>query len=232
MASIPWSALMAYIYLDSMKILTEKGGLFGVSDYLYWLIFGGVLWMALLTGIGFWGVLVTSLVIRELSHSSLCIDPLHPDKLGGLSSTGHYAIGTTLLFSSGSLFLPAAFQLFSGNKEASQHVIIGVSIFSSFILLSFLYPTISVHQQAKSVRDAVLGQLREKYVGITNSLALGESNGINAIVSHLELLRIRNEYQDYRAVKLYPFETKIFAKLISSVVLPFAFLLIQLYWGK
>lgn len=229
--TVPWTIFLVYIYIHGLPALS-KGGVFGMNDFCYWVGIIGIVWAALLTSTGFWGILTTMFAIREISKESLSIDPLHPDKLGGLSCVGYYAIGTTILASSGSFFLPAGFQLVSGTKILIPYVYFAVFLFSAFILLSFLYPTVIVHQKAKSIRDDILDKLRKKHIELRHTLDSNNQNHMRTMLSYLELYRLRNEYLDYKTVKLYPFEVEIFIKLISSVILPVIFLLIQIYWGS
>lgn len=231
--TLPWIILLLIIWQYSLPTLSAKAGIFGIRDVWYWIGLVGIFWISLLTSIGFWGVLTTLLAIKEISNEQLNIDPLHPDKFGGLSCVGYYAIGTTILFSTGSLFLPAAFQLVAENEILIPYVYLAVFLFSIFILFSFLLPTIVIHQKAKFVRDNILDKLRKDYHTLSQKIKNKHQNLTNEdILTYLHLSYLREEYFAYKNVKLYPFEIEIFAKLISSVVLPFLFLLIQNYWLK
>lgn len=95
------------------------------------------------------------LALRAISKGRILIEPLHVDKLGGLSPVGYYAIGTTLLFSSGSLFLPfIAEAVIVSRGQLNDLILFGMFIYSLFILLSFLYPTTVIHQTAKKESNA------------------------------------------------------------------------------
>ena len=231
--TVPWTILLFIVWQYSLPTLSAKAGIFGTRDSWYWIGLIGIFWISLLTSIGFWGVLTTLLAIKEISNEQLNIDPFHPDKLGGLSCVGYYAISTTVLFSTGSLFLPAAFQLVAENELLVSYVYLAVSLFSIFVLFSFLLPTVVIHQKAKSVRDNILDKLRKDYHMLAQKIKNKHQILTNEnILIYLHLSYLREEYLAYKNVKLYPFEIEIFAKLISSVVLPFVFLLIQNYWLK
>jgi len=226
--TVPWTLIIACVWATSLNGLSLEGGILGLRDIFYWLWFAIIILIAIISSIGFWGVLTTILAIRGVSkEKSLRLDPLHPDKMGGLSTVGSYAIGTTLLFSSGSLYLPLGFQLASGSELATSFVYLAALLFSAFILLSFLGPTLIVHQRAKSIRNAVMSKLREKYTEQSQALDVNDENSTAASISYLQLNRIRSEYLDYQNIKLYPFEMGILVKLITSVVLPIIFLLIK-----
>jgi hypothetical protein len=227
MLTVPWTLIITGVWATSLSGLALEGGILGLGDVFYWLWLVIIVMIAILSSIGFWGVLVTILAIRAVSKESLRLDPLHPDKMGGLSTIGSYAIGTTLLFSSGSLYLPLGFQLASGSELATSFITLAALLFSAFILLSFLGPTLIIHQRAKSVRNAVLGELREQYTEQSHTLDINDENYTAATICYLKLSRRRSEYLDYQNVKLYPFDIGVFVKLITSVVLPLIFLLIK-----
>lgn len=228
--TIPWILFLMYMCLQIPETLSRGGILGGVNDFFYWLFLIGIVWVGLITSTGFLGVLITIFAIRDVSKETLKIDPLHPDRLGGLSCIGNYAIGTTILFSTGSLFIPVVFQLIS-NKGILFFIYPGVLLFSVFILLSFLYPTIKIHHRAKLIRDGILDKLRKKYGELSHKLNTNSQDYTKTVASYLELYRLRSEYLDYKGVSLYPLEIEIFVRLISSVILPIVFLLIQLYLG-
>jgi len=233
MATIPWTILLFIVWQYSLPILSKKGGIFGIGDLWCWIGLLGIFWISLLTSIGFWGVLTTLLAIKEMSNEQLNIDPLHPDKLGGLSCVGYYAIGTTVLFSTGSLFLPAAFQLVAESKMLIAYVYMAVFLFSVFILFSFLLPTIIIHRKAEFIRNSILNKLRKEYYTLSQKIKNRHQNIPDEnILTYFQLSYLREEYLTYKNVKLYPFEIGIFAKLMSSVVLPFVFILIQNYLLK
>lgn len=223
----PWTSLLICVWATSLDWLSSEGGILGLNDVLYWIWFVIIVLTGMLHGIGLWGVLVTLLAVRAVSKESLRIDPLHPDKMGGLGAIGSYAIGTTLLFSAGSLYLPLGFQLAAGSELVTSFIYLAVLIFALFILLSFLVPTIIVHEKAKSIRNAILYELRNKYNEHIYMIDNNDENNIATNVSRLKLIQIRNEYLDYQNVKLYPFEVGVFVKLITSVLLPLIFLLIK-----
>ena len=94
------------------------------------------------------------------------------------------------------------------------------SIFGSLIIRSI--------QNRK--RDEILEELRIKFNHLNDEIEKVENTkDINRfIMAHLNMNNLRQQYKDYDIVKLYPFEPEIFIKLISSLLLPFFFIWIQL----
>lgn len=229
--TIPWTAMMVFIYIISDNTMV-RGGLFGYSDPFYWLLFIVYVWLNLMVGCALWGLIVTIRAIREIARHQLQIDPLHPDKVGGLSSVGDYAIATTLVLSAGALWLPVAFELtVGGNEIYRQWVIFVVFLWMLVVLLSFLYPTVLINIQAKKIRDRILDKLRRDYSESKSHVDPSDRTRSNEdiIVHHFRLEMIRNEYHDYKAMKLYPFEITIMSKLITSLLLPLLIWWVQTY---
>ncbi|MFB6187731.1 MAG: hypothetical protein ABEI86_12810, partial [Halobacteriaceae archaeon] len=147
--------------------------------------------------------------------------------LGGLSIFGYYAIRTTLTFSTGSLLLPLSFIFI---QVGNSGILIYLIVFSYMgaIALSFIYPTYKLNRQAQRIREETLDDLRQEYEKARQEMKsagrmsdhLGDSvktaNNTNSndsplpdsteLIGQLELQRLRNEYQDHKDVRLYPFQ--------------------------
>lgn len=230
--AIPFCCLMYYIFLSSTEAL-ELGGLHGYSDYWFWIVFAIYVFDILMTSTGLWGVIVTILAIHEISGCSIKIDPLHTDGVGGLNCFGNYAIATTLIFSSGALWLPLAFDLMAGIPALTTFIYAAVFTWMGFTLLSFVYPTFIINVRAKKIRNAEIDIRRREYeesreiIRIINDMRIKTNymkadtvNPIMAMVYYFNTELMREEFEHFKAVKLYPFEIFIFSKLISSVIFP------------
>lgn len=226
-----WVLLLVGLFFGSEQYLVANG-LFTAGSPLRYLYLGAVCYLGFLSGIGFMGVITTTLTIRELTGLEFDVDPLHPDGLGGLSTIGYFAIRTTVTFSSGSMLLPLAFIFVRGNAPAWLIYFIVVA-FTGAIAVSFVYPTMLINQKAQRRREEELDALRREYrqakADATDYDDFQSADGESELVKRLELERIRREYQDYQNVRLYPFQIDIIFKLVSSVVLPVLFLVIDQY---
>jgi hypothetical protein len=65
------------------------------------------------------------------------------------------------------------------------------------------------------------------FYGRLSAQIRGRAADVSADCSRLD--HLRDEYMDYRRMKLYPFEIEILVKLIISVILPFVLLLVDRY---
>ncbi len=228
LASAPWSLFLLVTWFYCVPSLS-RGGIGGLADPVFWVTTLAVLWLGVLTGIGFWGVAVTVRAIHAVTHHRLRIDPWHPDGLGGLSSVGYYAIGTTLLFSTGSLFLPLAFQLIDWDSPLAVLVPGAVVLFSGFIGLSFVWPTLAINREATALRDARLDALRDEHETLTRNVENESLDDMAMIRTYLRINRVSSQYQILESMMLYPFKVSILARLVFSVVLPFVFIFLRRY---
>ncbi len=222
---IPWMSFLFVVYHDGF--ILDVAGTFGFLDVWTWLLSMPVIWIPIIAGMGSWGVITTILAINDIVSRNLRLDPLHTDKRGGLSCIGNYAIGTTILISSGSLFLPMAYQFALHLNSLKADVYFLVSFFIAIILLSFVYPIFITYSRVKDRRTKLLEKLRIKY-----NKALRDSNTIKKgartkLESYLGLIQIRTEYNDLSGLNLYPFDVSILNKLVSSVLFPMLITFIQ-----
>jgi hypothetical protein len=226
----PWTLLIltiAVLATDFQRSL----GVAGVTDPVYSLYLAYYLWGGLLTGVGFHGMLTTVRCIREFTDTvELRIDPLHPDGLGGLGAFGFLAIRTTILTSLGALLLPMGFEMAAG-QGLEWLVGSAILLYTLFIAGTFAYPTFRVHRVADRLREAELNRLRAEIRGLPRELSTAaDASPVDnrELAVQLEIQRLRREYREYADVKLYPMSVSILAQLVGSVLLPLAFLLLDI----
>lgn len=230
LSAIPWTILAVSAVIANIKYFQELGiaGYQNVSFLVYLVFF---VWFGLITGIGLHMVATTILCIREIGDLDLQIDPLHPDQLGGLSNIGMFAIRTTMMNSIGALALPLAFTMAApGAYELLIYIVVAVYIV--FILFSFLYPTIYVNEKAESIREAELERRREQLQAMRNKARKSPnptSTGQISPEEQLHIQTIKEEFQEYQDVRLYPFTLSILTRLASSILLPIVFMLLETY---
>jgi len=227
--AIPWGGFLLATFL-MINPLLHFAGVFGIQDPWYWVFLAAFVWLLYLHGTGLSGVMTTLLVSRAISKMTFVIDPMHKDKLGGLSAVGYYSVGTTLLFACGSLLIPVVVQFVTAAAVSTTPLFTAVSLYALFILLSFLYPTLKINSKAKEIRGEILDQLKRQYKDLELELQSPGKKHKVKLEGYFELNRLRSLYEDYRDLKLFPLKTEIIAQLVSSVLLPFIFILIKYYW--
>lgn len=234
--TVLWTLLVTVIIGVNLPYL-QTLGVSGVFDPAFLVYLTFAVWWGLITGIGFHGAITAIRAIRAVAHHELDIDPLTPDGLGGLSNVGTLAIWTTMLISLGSLTLPYAF-LLAANGGFRVLVYVAVGLYILVIGLSFAYPTIYINRRAQAIREAELEErrtkirrLQEKSVDVEAVVDGDESATMDEMATRLEIQRLREEYNTYADVNLYPLSIGIFVRLVSSLVLPLFFILVENFMG-
>jgi heme exporter protein D len=235
---VPWTALI--VGLVGLNIgYFETVGIAGFSDPALWAYLLFAVWWGLITGIGFHGAVTAVRTIRAVGELDLQIEPLHPDGLGGLSMIGHLAIWTTMLISVGSLALPLAFLLGTeGGYRAVVYLAVGIYVVA--IGVSFVYPTVYVNRRARDIQEQELEKRRRKIRHLQRQAAnLEESDGttddtgtLDEVATRLEMQRLRDEFNEYDSVSLYPLSVGIIIRLISSLLLPIFFTFVDVFLGR
>lgn len=227
LVSLFWAVALAAIVFASEPALKAQG-MTGSGSVFLWTTYAYAIYIGSVLGHGFVGPITTIFLIRDITQYELEIDPLHPDNLGGLSTVGYVSIRTTLLFSSGSLFLPLLFYFSSAGGVTT--IIFGITgIYILTIFISFIYPTVIVHHRAQEYRNSVLEDLRQQYLKIENEINSYDRDEIAELNKRLELQRVQRNYDNYNSVSLYPLQLSILTRLLGSVILPIIFILIEVY---
>lgn len=243
--AVPWTALIVAVVVLNAEFFRTVG-VAGYADPAFWVYLAFAAWWGLLTGIGFHGALTAILCIRAVGGLAFDIEPLHPDGLGGLSAVGSFAIWTTMLISIGSLTLPLAF-LLGAKGGYSALVYTAVAVYVTVIVLSFVYPTVYVNRRAQSIREEILEEKRLRIRTLQRGAAdleeagqsaTGELEGdamvakLDEVTKRLEIQRLRDEYTEYASVNLYPMTVSILTRLVSSILMPLFFVLLEAYMGR
>ena len=222
-----WAGAAMIIVYVSEPVLRSQG-MIGVGSVFLWTTYAYAAYIGGVLGHGFVGPMTTILLIREITKHELEIDPLHPDNLGGLSTVGYCSIRTTLLYSTGSLFLPLLFYL-SSTGERPTIVFAIASIYVLTILSSFIYPTVIVNRRAQDYRDGILEDLRHQYANLEQEISSSGQDELNELNKRLELQRVQRKYESYNSLRLYPLQIEILTRLAGSILLPILFIFIEFY---
>lgn len=226
--TVPWLLLIEAAMVANIEFF-QSLGVTGLQDpaFLTYLLFAA--WWSIVTGIGLHGALTTILCVRAVGDLDLTIDPLHHDGLGGLSTIGYFSIRATLMNSIGSFALPLAFAIAARGGYQSL-VYVAVAAYIGFIILSFVYPTLYVNRRAQEVRDRVLREKREKIQSLKNQSAVDSAGGeLSELETQLKIQTLRDDFHEYQSINLYPLSVSILTRLVSSILLPIGFTLLETY---
>ncbi|MHB9286462.1 hypothetical protein ACKVMT_05425 [Halobacteriales archaeon Cl-PHB] len=236
--TLPWTTLIVGLVALNREYFTTLG-VTGLTDPAFVVYLAFAAWWGLVTGIGFHGAITAIRAIRAVGRLELDIDPLHPDGLGGLSAVGYLAIWTTMLISVGSLTLPLAF-LLGVEGGYSVLVYLAVGLYVVVIAVSFVYPTVYVNRRAQEIREAELERRRTKIRQLQAQAAdvaqgddvVDETATMDEVAKRLEIQRLRDEFNEYADVSLYPLSIGIIIRLLSSIFLPIFFILFETVLGQ
>ncbi|WP_336134408.1 hypothetical protein [Natronomonas amylolytica] len=224
--SLLWTALVLLAVVANVGYFRT----FGITSYLdpgflVYVLFA--IWSAAITAVGLRMVITTNLCIREIGELDFTIDPLHPDGLGGLSTIGYFAIRTTTMISIGALALPLAFDV-ARIGGGSGTVYFLVAVYIGLIIGSFAFPTVYINRRANEIKRDLLNSKRERIHELHADLLTNEDPD-EMDTLQIKLEELRTEYDAYDRVNLYPMSLSIASRLVSSVLLPFAFVLFETY---
>jgi hypothetical protein len=176
--------------------------------------------LGFVSGIGFWAVATTSVLIRDLCARDIAIDYSHPDKFGGLRFVGTVAAKMTSLFFSGSLLIPFTLDVLETARPANLDLLayLGLFIFMLVGLLSFLASILQLHDcvfRAKVRLDQASSErlhrmLEESLIGSSVTLASVIKPAIYCYCYHDRIAEMKE----------YPFESRTLIEIIASVLIP------------
>lgn len=226
---VVWTLGTVGVFAEGLDLFATYG-IEGPTDAFFWTTLAYSVLVGVLWGTGFASGLRTILHVRAVASLGIDIDPMHPDSLGGLSNVGFYAVRTTMLLSTPSLWLPLGFLLATGS-DIEELVGLIVSAYVLLLLLVFAYPTALVSLRAQATREDRLDALRREYNERKSKIAAAEDD-MERLRREQELRRVRDEYNDYKAVRLYPVELTILTQLAGSILLPIVLFLLEQYLSQ
>ncbi|MGB9932696.1 ABC transporter C-terminal domain-containing protein [Haloarcula amylolytica] len=229
--TLPFAVVIVSVFFVGNDYFVAEG-ITAVHEQVAYLIF--FIYFALFTGFGGHAGIVMMATIHEFSDRvELVIEPLHPDNLGGLSTTGEFAIKTTVLLSTGSLGIPLGLQI-ATYTGAELLVYLGIGLYTVVLAGSFIYPTYRINKKAQEVRERELGTYQDRIRKLEDRLSSLDDNESNSDPSRqqqlqLEIQRTRQEFRDFRDVQLYPLSINIIIRLTTSVLLPIFFAIFEIF---
>lgn len=229
LVSVPWTVAALIAFLGNAGYFADQG-IFGLTNIVYWIYVLLFIWSGLITSIGVHIIIITLLCIREVAELPLRLDPLSPDSSGGLSAVGYFAIWTTLPASAGSLALPLAFEL-AAEGGFKTLIYLVVTVYALGIGLLFLYPTIKINRRAEERRKNILNEYKSKINELERKIGSEESGSVpmQDLACQMEIQRLRQKFEDYQNMDLYPMSLGILYRLISAILLPFIFVFLEVY---
>ena len=138
--------IVYYAFMSSLNVLALSFLLMCISI------------LSVFVGIGFWGISQKITFVWRICSLPLYINPLHHDKFGGMKFIATYSVRSALLFSSGCLLLPGAFETFKllAIPQVYYMAVAITILFSLFVVASFLIPLYCLHIKARDEKSKIL----------------------------------------------------------------------------
>jgi len=207
------------------------------ADYLSFLVFpnihpltriflmGYISLLLLLAGMGFWGVISLIRTALLLKRIEVRTNPFDPDRFGGLEFEGSLCIKVTVLFSTGSLVLPLAFEAMQkvqyGNAAMLLYLL--TTVYVGMIIVSFFIPTFALHDLFVKIKRSHLSPVSQQInVALEKCLSSGTQDEKKRFFDLISF------YKEIDKMKVWPFDLPVILKLLGSVSLPIVISLVQL----
>ena len=176
----------------------------------------------LISGIGFNGIFSVLRLFQDLKKNVPEIDPFAADKLGGLKRFSQLSILATLLFSTGALAFPLAYEIAQTVRAESflQYLVGGLAaIYVVCILAVFLGPMLALQE--------IISFRKEEHIADSNRFmekCFQESTHAADTEGTLILDRLRTHFDVFHSrlegVKDYPYDFRILFELLVSLAIP------------
>ncbi len=206
-----------------------------LGDGISFIVLGYVLIMASR------GTFVCLKITKDLRNYNFKLNPLNPDRFGGMSAIGEIAIELTILTSVIlSMYLPwGVYNMIYFSEAGFGMVQIFWYIISTvvsvgsviLILVVFFYPTLNIHYIAKRERYKFLTKAARDYEReyqiyreYREGLSLVEEKSIDEIYKLVEMgtwvMIQNNRYIEAEKMRVYPFTVNTIMKLIGTLIIP------------
>ncbi|GEM_PF-4360562 len=214
--AVPFALLGGAIYLGGLDVVVRGGGgIRGAADPFFLLGALLVAWGGVLVGFGMSLTFTTLAAVARVASRPLRLHPFHPDTRSGLKPFGDFSLPATLLVASGALVLPLVF-LYSPSLQ-DPYLLLGVACHTLAILATFVAPLYLVHKAGERERARILARLQDEYDRLRPRL---HDKGADQLQVTRQLDTVRREQAEARDMALYPFDTRVFVELATSVLLP------------
>lgn len=214
-----FSTSIFYASRSDILSWTSSGNLIKICSTICtaWCFYLGTMLIANLIS----NALVLNKVFR---NKKLSINPLHPDRAGGLHKLGYYSVKTAYLIGSMGILLGLVEYQFAA--EGLSSVYWGIHIFiPAYIILSllcFFFPLLAAHKGMEAARESLLDnisiQFREDYLKIHSDLT-GTADQIENGSKKIKALQ--EFYKLTEGFPVWPFDTKTLSRYLLTVPSPF-----------
>jgi hypothetical protein len=218
-----WTIMVISVLPLNRGYFAAQGIVMGEFSYALYVAF--LTNFGILSGLGLFSGWITVQSIKNVGALTLDLDPLHEDRLGGLSPMGRLAAWTALLIANGSLAIPFSLDMVT-TRGGAFIVYAGIVIYIAVIAVSFLYPLWTVYKQSKAIRRSEVSDCREKIQTLQSQINPpidDDDPEMREVDIRLQIEQLRSRHQHYQNIRSYPASVEAAGKFAFSVLLPLLF---------
>ena len=220
--SLIWCVLITSVIIIDPSYLT----IFGISGWQDPCLYIFVLFMFYLvhlTALGFTGAFITIKIIFNLIKSdSVKINEYDSDTVGGFSCFGNFSLVTTILFSTGVLFIPILYDYAIHSGLIAQLLIfLAVILYSIAIFLVFIIPVALAFKKADKDKEKIIINTLNRYKELRHK-------PIKTKLDHVEVLNEYNHLNYLKNLATYPFNFSTLLKITLTALFPILLYFLQM----
>lgn len=209
---IPATVGVSILVLAPQDVLMSSISPYTVFYLASWII------LALLGSIGIWGTFQLVMMMWRVRKYELSLNSYNPDGFGGMGVLANFGIKATVMYSTGALMIPMAYDVATRNDLLHQTfyaTIFASTFFSITVLLSFLIPLVALNRAAVKGRERLLENTGKQ---CNEFLEACQQN--SEIEAGIRMLVAQSHYNQLFQMRVYPFDIGILLKLVASIALP------------
>lgn len=189
------------------------------------------------TGIGIGGVIFALWMLGHVLAERLEWQPFHADQKGGYGFLANFSVETAVLFSFGSVLVPAAVTIGYNVGWPINLSIYGFTVFYALLIVTiFAWPVTSLALSADRCRQRYLADYSHGIAfAIANSRMLNSKGGatledVERAAAHITPAeRLIFMFEKIAGRSILPFRTTLLVRIITAGVSPLVLMAIQLY---
>lgn len=209
-----WIALVVAAFLGSFQFMSGLGVQDPYKDIWWYVWILGVSLYAYITGLGLLGVSRTVLLSKDLLNIDVALRPYHPDGHGGLACLSSLLIETTVIFSSGSLFVPILLDLGQSlHNWGGLLALTLVLVYSVAIASSFFVPALFIYRKVTKEIAFRAEQLIDRIERIETG---PEASSKQLMYS----FNLRHDCRDLGTMVAWPIDVEKIITLFGTIALP------------
>ena len=217
---ISWISLIVYIYINSHSYML-KFGIHDENDYYWYISILGVAFYSYLTALGFLLAVKTISLLLDLLKYEHKIDFYHHDGKGGFLFVGGFITKTTLMFSTGAVYIPILLEL-STSQNNTNLPLIAIIIYVIAIIFSFLLPVYLFHEKISMAKNRYLLKIRKKINFYRQCINQSGNTAYHNYIIY------RDDYNYINQFTTWPFDLKNFTTFSASFLLPIILTITQI----